>query len=74
MTGIFDNATFGTVFKTNDGDLAVYLCYIPYSGLHKLFVKGFEFPFLYHPDGKRRGGGKYAKMCGDGLDIKQRRD
>jgi hypothetical protein len=74
MTGIFDNATFGSVFKTNDGDLAVYLCYIPYSDLHKLFVRGFEHPFLYHGDGKRRGGGKYAVKYGTGLDIDKKQD
>lgn len=72
MTGVFDNASFGTLFKTNDGDLAVYLCYVPYNNYHKLFVKGFEFPFYYHGDGKRRGNGKFAKKYGSGLDIHQR--
>lgn len=69
MTGLFENASFGTVFQTKDGGKAVYLCYIPFNNLHKLFVEGFEYPFLYHANGKRRGNGKYARLYGTGLDV-----
>lgn len=71
MNGIFENAKFGTVFRTKDGGQAVYLRYIPFDNLHKLFVDGFEYPFHYYPDGTRKGGGKYARLHGSGLDIAQ---
>lgn len=69
MTGLFSEAKFGTVYQTRDGGKAVYLCYVPYSKMHKLFVEGFEYPFLYYDDGKRRGGGRYATKYGPDLDV-----
>jgi hypothetical protein len=70
MTSIFDNATFGTLFKTRDGYPAVYLAHIAFNDTHKLLVQGFEYPFIYTPDGKRKGGGgRYASRYGCDLDL-----
>lgn len=69
MNNIFSEAQFGTVCETRDGGKAVYLCYVPYNKLHKLFVQGFEYPLFYHEDGRRRGGGKFAAKYGADLDI-----
>lgn len=70
MASVFENAQFGSLFKTRDGGNAVYLAYIPFSNLHKLFVQGCELPLLYHPDGRRRGGGgRYVNKYGADLDI-----
>ena len=74
MTGLFENATFGTLFRTRDGGRAVYLAYVPYNDKHKLFIQGFEYPFYYFPNGKRRGGGKYATKYGPDLDIVRREE
>ena len=68
MIGTFDNATFGTICETRDGGKAVYLKKL-YDGTHRILVEGFENSFSYHPDGKRKGGGKYASKCGPDLDI-----
>ena len=68
MTGLFDNATFGSLCETRDGGKAVYLAHL-YDNTHKILVQGFEYPFRYNPDGTRRGGGKYASKHGVGLDI-----
>lgn len=67
--GIFENATFGTLFETRDGGKAVYIAYVEYNHMHKLYVQGFEFTLLYNADGKRRGGGRYAQKYGSSLDI-----
>lgn len=69
MTGLFDNATFGTLFQTRDGGKAVYLAHIKYNDSHKLFVQGLEFPLMYNADGKRRPYGRYSKRLGPDIDI-----
>lgn len=69
MTGIFNNATFGTRLQTRDGGLAVYLAHILFNDTHKIFVQGFEHPIIYASDGTRKGGGRYVSKAGTGLDI-----
>lgn len=69
MEGLFDNAEFGTMCQTRDGGKAVYLARL-YDDSHKVLVQGFEYAFLYKPDGTRRTtGGKYARKYGISLDI-----
>ena len=69
MTNLFDNASFGTRCLTRDGGNAVYLAHIMYNDTHKIIVQGFEKPFIYNPDGRRRGTGKHMVERGMGLDI-----
>lgn len=71
MTSIFDNATFGSLFETEDGHRAVYIKHILYNDTHKILVDGFEQPMVYVSDGRRRGGGRYASSYGPTLHIKQ---
>ena len=69
MNGLFKNAEFGTKCITRDGGKALYLAHILYNDTHKILVQGFEKPFMFNSDGRRRGGGIYASKCGRDLDI-----
>lgn len=69
MEGLFNNATFGSLYETEDGRRAVYIKHILYNDTHKILVDGFEQPMSYLSSGNRRGGGRYATSYGPQLNI-----
>lgn len=69
---MFEGATFGTLFETNDGRKAIYIKHIVYNDTHSLLLEDFPRPFMFKADGRQCGGSRYASRLNGGTDIKCR--